>query len=291
MATPKNKPVAKTKKKNPLQPISPAKKPGKAAQPFLTTDRETAFAHFSALVQATPPEVVEAWHYDAEILRVNADRCLEALRPHLPAIAKKMPYIDLDEVREIPSLALALAFADTRVFTPASAQQIKEAQLRQRPKRRLALAQLTILKDMNLIADTSKVDAIVPGRGAIDEAQDGVACVAVFGENAAKIAGKHPFDEAWLASLAEDSNWLLTQLKPKGAKMDKMGKSADALVRDQLYTELVRRYGQAKKVAVEIWGWKGVDAQFPALGSRESNRSDTGSEAPSAPEQKPAQPS
>ena len=248
----------------------------------LPADRESAFKHFAPLVAAIPEDALEHWHYDAEVVRVNTQRCLDALEPILQATAKKMGHIDVAEIRELPRLGLALAFADARVFTLASALEIKTTQARQRPKRKLAILQLTVLNEMGLIKDRSTVEAILPGRGAIDEAQDGVACVAVFHENEAKIAGKHPFDEAWLAELAADSNWLLDQIKVSGAKTDKGPKSADSLVRDQLLAEIVRRYGQGKKVAVERWGWKHVDEHYPALFSREVAAAAT-TAAPAAP--------
>lgn len=182
-----------------------------------TADRESAFKHFAPLVAGIPEDSLEPWHYDAEIVRVNTQRCLTALDPFLDATAQKMGNVDVAEIRELPELGLALAFADARVFLPASAQQIKAVQARQRPKRKLAILQLTVLSEMGLLVDPTKAEAILPGRGAIDEAQDGVAGVAVFHANAAKIAGKHPFDDVWLAGLAEDSNWLLEQLKVTGA--------------------------------------------------------------------------
>jgi len=233
-----------------------------------SADRESAFNHFAPLVAGIPESDLELWHYDAEILRVNTQRTLDALEPFLQATAKKMGHINVAEIRELPRLGLALAFADARVFVAASAREIKTTQARQRPKRKLAIAQLVILNEMGLIKDPSKVEAILPGKGPVDEARDGVACVAVFRDNAAKVTGKHPFDDAWFAELAADSNWLLDQLKITGAKVDKQPKSPDALGRDQLFTEIVRRYGQGKKVAVERWGWKSVDEHYPSLFAR-----------------------
>ena len=249
----------------------------------LAADRESAFKHFAPIVAAIPEEALEHWHYDAEIVRVNTQRCLDALEPILQATAQTMGNIDIAEIRELPRMGLALAFADARVFTPASALEIKATQARQRPKRKLAILQLTVLNEMGLIKDSSKFEAILPGRGAVDEAQDGVACVAVFHENEAKFAGKHPFDEDWLAGLAADSNWLLDQIKVSGAKADKGPKSPDSLVRDQLLTEIVRRHGQGKKVAVERWGWKHVDEHYPALFSREIAAAAPAGGAPAAP--------
>ena len=233
-----------------------------------SADRESAFNHFAPLVAGIPESDLEPWHYDAEILRVNAQRALDALDPILDATAQKMGNVNVDEIRDLPTIGLALAFADARVFLAASAQEIKITQARQRPKRKLAIAQLVILNEMGLIKDPAKVEAILPGKGPVDEARDGVACVSVFRANAAEVMGKHPFDDAWLAELAADSNWLLEQLQISGAKVDKQPKSADSLVRDQLFTEIVRRHGQGKKVAVERWGWKRVDEHYPSLFAR-----------------------
>lgn len=147
------------------------------------------------------------------------------------------------------------------------------------------MLQLEVLAELGLLADRAKYDAIVPGRGAVDEAQDGVACVAVFRENAAALAGNHPFDDAWLDGLAADSNWLLNQLQISGAKTDKPARSPEALLRDRLFTEIVRRHGQGRKVAVEIWGWKEADKRYPSLFARE-----TPAKKPAAPAAPPAAP-
>ena len=121
-----------------------------------SADRESAFNHFAPLVAGIPESDLEPWHYDAEILRVNTQRSLDALEPFLQTTAKKMGHINVAEIRELPRLGPALAFADARVFVAASAQEIKTTQARQRPKRNLAIAQLVILNEMGLIKDPSK---------------------------------------------------------------------------------------------------------------------------------------
>ena len=274
--------------RNPKKPVEPSHaEPTRA--PFVTEDRHAAFEHFARRVATLPEASLEAWNKDAEIVRANVDRGMAALAPHLDAMTPAMPHVDMVEVREIPALALALAFAAARVFVPASAGEIRDRQKRQRKMRRLAIDQLVILRDVEpgLLADPSKVDAILPGKGPIDEANDGVQCVAVFRENAKSVAGKHPFSAAWLDQLATDSNWLLTQVRRAGTVVDPGDTNPDALVRDRLYTELVRRWGQAKKVALEVWGWKDVDASFPALGSRIVVRGEADAEPAPAPAPNP----
>jgi hypothetical protein len=296
--------MAKPKKsaaRAPARAKSAAKK--KASAPFTTTNREAAFRHFAPRVAHIAEGALERWHHDAELLATNAARCEKALAPHLDALAKKMPHVDMNEIRELGALGLALAFADAHVVPTANEAQIQKVQVRQRPRRKLALMQLEILRDLGLLEKPEKVGALLDGRGAIDQANDGVNAVALFNENAARIEGKHPFTQEWLAQLKDDSNWLLQQLKRKGVKSDRpsdqkvVEKDPAALVRDQIFTELVRRYGQAKKVAIEVWGWRQVDEFFPLLFERERSATapapkgaekKKGAEAPAKDEAKPA---
>ncbi|MBI4814867.1 MAG: hypothetical protein HY791_01335 [Deltaproteobacteria bacterium] len=150
-----------------------------------------------------------------------------------------------------PSSPDSEAFAEDKVFTPASKKEIATVQGRQRPKRRLALLQLEIFAELGLVEST-EVDRIKSGRGALDEARDGVACVSIFRQQGTALANRHPFSDAWLQQLADDSNWLLTQLKPVSATQPSAEQSDEAEVRDQLYTELVRRYDEGRKVALEV---------------------------------------
>lgn len=256
----------------------------KATKPFVTDDRADAFAHFAALVASVPDEAIDPWHYDAELVRANAARALGALEPHLTGFEKKLAHVDFDEVRELATLAGALAFVDSRVVPQASPQEIKKVQQRQRPKRKLALLQLEILRELELLAAPEQARAGESGRGPIYEARDGVAATAVFEQEASAIAGKHPFSADWLKELRDDSNWLLAQLRPKGAKTDAPEMSDDARARGQLWTELVRRHGEGKKIAVEVWGWKDVDTHYPSLLARETTRkAPTAPAAPAAP--------
>ncbi|UQA60209.1 hypothetical protein [Polyangium aurulentum] len=245
--------------------------------PFETDDAESAFKHFSPLVDTIPEADLDAYNADADIVRVNARRGTDAIRPHLGQIEKALPLVPLHELLEIPSLALALGFAAARVFTPASPQQIKARQASLRPARELTLRQLEILAELSLVP-ADRVRHIRANRGSIDEADDAVAIVAFYGEHKQALAGKHPFDDAYLQKLADDGNWLVAQLTPVNAKPAKSGKSPDALVRDRLWTELNRRYDELYKAGVVIWGRRKVDEHVPSLFARQVAQ-------PSTPEQ------
>jgi hypothetical protein len=241
--------------------------PTKAAVPFLSEDSEACFKHFSALVAETQADALEAYNADPDIVRVNVGRAVDAIREHLDHVAKALPLVNVAELLELPSLALALGFSADKVFTAASRQEIKAHQATLRPARSLTLRYLEIVGELELIP-AEPVQNIRAGKGPLDEARDGVAVVAMFNTHGKALAGKHPFTAETLTKLAEDGNWLINALLPTGAKPGKAGANPDALVRDQLWTEVVRRYDVLYQAGMVIWGRRKVDAHLPALQTR-----------------------
>lgn len=249
-------------------------------QAFETTDPAAAFAHFAPLVQNISDADLEVWNADADIVRINAQRAVDVLAPHWAHIERALPLVSVTQLKEIPSLALAVGFAAERVFTPASPQEIRAHQASLRPARRLALAQLEIFAELRLVS-RDQVQAIRADRGPVDEANDAVAIVALFRDNAAAWQNKHPFDGAFLQRLSDDGQWLLAQLVPKGAKSEKAAPSEETLVRNRLWTELNRRYDNLYKAGVEVWGRRHVDEHLPTLLTRVVTK--TEAPAPAAP--------
>jgi hypothetical protein len=135
----------------------------------------------------------------------------------------------------------------------------------------MVLDQLGIFSEMGLVSK-DRVRAIRTDRGPVDEANDAVAMVALFRDHAADWQNKHPFHDAFLQTLADDGNWLLGQLVPKGAKPEKAGRSEDAFTRDRLWTELNRRYDDLYKAGVEVWGRRKVDEHLPSLFTRQTSK-------------------
>lgn len=241
--------------------------PTKAAVPFLSEDSEACFKHFSALVAATPADALDAYNADPEIVRVNVVRAVDAIRDHLAQIAKALPLVNVAELLELPSLSLALGFSADKVFTPASRQEIRAHQATLRPARSLALRYLEIAGELGIVP-ADQVQNIRTGKGSLDEARDGVALVSMFNTFAKALAGKHPFTTEMLTKLAEDGNWLIKALLPAGAKPGKAGANPDVVVRDQLWTEVLRRYDVLYQAGMVIWGRRKVDAHLPALQTR-----------------------
>jgi hypothetical protein len=172
-----------------------------------------------------------------------------------------------DAIRELPTLAIALVYAADRVIGPLS-PEVQKKQKEVRPMRKLALMQLQIFAGLGLIP-ADRVEKIAEGRGAVDEANDCIAIPDCFREYAKQLGTQHPFTQAQLDQLAADGNWLKAHLRVEDAHTGPgKGVDPDAVLRDQLFTELERRYEDLLKVAVEIWGRSKVDEHVPALRAR-----------------------
>lgn len=239
----------------------------KSVAPFLSEDSEACFTHFCKLVAAIPADEIEILNADPDIVRVNMARGVDAVRPHLASVAEALPLLDVNDFLELPSISLALGFAVNRIFVPASPQEIRARQQSLRPVRSMTLSYLEIAAELGLVP-VDQVKNIRANKGPLDEAHDGVAIAAMFQRLEAKLAGKHPFTKEALQQLADDANWLIQQLVPAGAVPGKTERSADTILRDRLWTDLVRRYDALYQAGVAIWGRRGVDQHIPALHAR-----------------------
>ncbi|WP_437738614.1 hypothetical protein [Sorangium sp. So ce1335] len=257
MATTKTQPKAKKR---------PASAP--ARQVFTTSDANEAYRHFLPRVQAeVPADRAEICRLPVELVRANVDRGVRAIQPHLGRVREKLPLCPVDDLLELPSLALGLVAAAGRIAPAASEREI-EARLEQfRPMRDLTLRQLEIFADMKLVP-RPRVAAIRRGSGPVDSARDGVDIAGLFDELSDTLADKHPFSPDYLARMAEHANWLLVQLRPRGAQQRPSERSPEAIVRDQFWTLLNQRYDHLREAGVAAFGLRQLDAHVPPIGAR-----------------------
>jgi hypothetical protein len=235
--------------------------------PYLTTDPAAAYKHFLPLVQALPESTLRPCNLDVEIARHNIDRAITALEPHLDAVLTKLPGAPISEILELRSLGLGLVFAADLVIPQANDGAIRERLSRLRPLRDIALRQLEILAELDLVPE-ARVRAIRKGNGSIDSARDAVAIAALYEEYAAVLVNKHPFSAESLTELSGHGQWLLPQLKPKGAIEAPSERDPAAVIRDRFWTLVSARYDLAREAGVAAFGIKQLEEQMPPLGSR-----------------------
>lgn len=256
--------------------------------PFLSEDSTTCLDHFTPIVAGIPVTELEKFNADPTLVRKNVERGVEAVRPHLDHVHKALPLLDSKRFLELPSLLLALTFHYNNMVAVADPNEVAERQARLRPVRQWTLTFLEIMAEMGKIP-SKPIENIRADSGPVDEANDGIAIAAQFEKHQAVLHNKHPFPPEMLKQLSEDGHYLAKVLTPKGtAPGQKSGQpTPDQLLRDRLWTEIVRRYDDLYQAGVAIWGPRNVDKHIPPLRARARLKSDKAADA-SAPAADPA---
>ncbi|MFT3776110.1 MAG: hypothetical protein QM820_63005 [Minicystis sp.] len=184
--------------------------------------------------------------------------------------AKHLPEIPLAQVRELPDLGRALVFASGKVVGRVASPREIDAKLAfVREPRELMLSTAEVLARRGKL-DKDHVAKIRAGSGKYDSAQDVVSLVDLFTEKGADIQGQHPFTAEELERYREAGEWLLENLTPDGARVEKTKKKPEAEdVRDRLWTMIVGRHSSLRKIGFYLHEDE-VDQYVPRLQSRVS---------------------
>ena len=275
-AIPSNRPMSRRK--------DGGKKKRRAAEsvPVPVAGSKHAFDRFLPQARTLDTRDIRPLRVDAAVAYRNATRGVSAVMSREAVIRAELPAVALHEFRELPEIALALAFTTTHGERVAVASaEVRPLAKRARALRRLlrksaaALAEAGILLDGDL-PDTRR------GGSARRAADDCIALAALFTGHAGRIAGKTPVTVRQVLEAAEVGAELRRRLK-LGARGPG---SADAQahvagIRDRLWTLLSRRYERLWRVGAYLFG-KSVDAHVPTLdggaprAERENGRADTG---------------
>lgn len=257
--------MAKTKT-SPNSNTKPARRVS-SLKPFTTADADAAYRHFLPEAQTVPADSAEVCRANVQIARVNVDRGVASIVPHLEIVRRKLPECPTREVLELPALTLGLTVAAGRVIPQASEGEIDVRFATFRPMRELTLQFLEICAELKLVPKASVVK-IRAGRGSLDGAQDGIAIAGMFHDRRAVLEGKHPFSAEYLEAMAEHANWLVRQIKPTGVVARPAEYSPEALIRDQFWTMVHGRHERLREAGVVIFGLKRLDEFVPPLQSR-----------------------
>ncbi len=252
------------------------------AAAFVTDSQAAAFAHFRPLAEAVDADGLPPSPGKYALVRSNVADALQVLVPALPHVAATMVTPPIREVLELPALALALSFAASRV--PArtySAGEIAAARAELGPLREVTLSYLEVAAHpLVRQVPAARVQAIRSGKGAIDNAQDGIAIAGLFAEFAESLANKHPFEPAQIVRLEEIGNMLVQTLQPADAAAAPPAAPHEAArLRDQFEALLAERYEMLKLCASVAFNPTRAQALIPAL-RRSTPRLPSAVEAP-----------
>jgi len=185
-------------------------------------------------------------------------------------LKKDLPNVDLEPIRSLPELGLALIFAASQVDrSNNSSGVLKALQDEARPLRTLLLSTAHTAVAAQLIA-ARDVAHIRKGRGSLDAAKDLVNLVALFRKHAKALAGKTPVTAAHLERAAELGTQLQTMIVPRGGGRARKGAAGDAAAadRDALFALMKQRHVLLWRLGAWLAGPDGIEQAVPSLQAR-----------------------
>lgn len=272
--------MAKSKVTPPTQKKAAAKKSPRPADndSDLDTSEITGsqedYERFLAEAQALAERDVRPFRLDASVAYHNVQRGVDAVLPLSDRIRQELPSVNLEQLRALPNVSLALCFAVSQVDRDgASSKQLAEPLKRTYALRETMLASALALGLAGTLPKR-EVEKIQEGRGALDAAQDCVDLAALFKKHAAAVRGKSPVTAAQVTEAARLGTDLIKVLRPRSVKKDRRptGALKDAVdVRDRLATIVSTRHELLRRVGHWLWG-DAVDQHVPALQARAVQR-------------------
>jgi hypothetical protein len=218
---------------------------------------------------ALPEAQVAVFRTDAALVLHNVRIGVSAVTGQEERIGRELPSIHLEPLIELPELAGALVYASTLVTQPVSRREIAETIARISPLRMEMLSTAEAFARRNVLP-ADRVKAIRAGTGKLDMALDAVALAGLYIEYKDVLAGQHMFTREEITSLGRDGERLVQAITPHQGRSQKPAPSPTnaRTIRDRLYTLVVTRHNELRRVASFLWGDQGT--QFvPRLNSRQ----------------------
>jgi hypothetical protein len=241
--------------------------PAPAAEVIRPTDFKVQYERFIPLAATVLDGDLRSFRGNPVIVLRNVTAGVDAIKGRTDEIRAALPTIPVEELLVMPEVGKALVYAVTLVADPVSVREIRGLIRVVRDKRNDLLNQADLLVGKGLLP-ADRVAAIHAGRGPVKTALDAVALAGLYADYQVAIAGKHPFSAEEIEKLGQDGEWLSQALKPRGAHPDAQPMTVTPrLVRDQLYSLLVKRHVVLRRVGSFFWG-DDVDAHVPRLSSR-----------------------
>lgn len=244
---------------------TPKKKPAKTGDDLPEVfGSEAAYTAFLPLAKAIEADQVIPMRADASLAYHNvASGCAEVLK-YEAHIREHLPGVEVGELRSLPHLALAVAFASLKANSEAGMMDARALLVEAQNLRRALLKAAMAAAEAGIFTE-KQLAKLKEGRGPIDAAGDCVALAALFTKQAAEIKGKTAVTAAQITRAAELGTELLRRLKTKKARgKAAAGSMSTAEARDRLWTLLSQRHERLWAVGAYIFG-HAVDDLAPGL--------------------------
>jgi hypothetical protein len=247
---------------------SPPKKPAKTEDaPPEVFGSEAAYTLFFPAAKELEVAQVIPMRADASLAYHNvAAGCDEVLK-YEAHIKAHLPKVNITDLRSLPNLSLAVAFASLKANSERGASDTRPLLVEAHSLRRVLLKSADAAAEAGIFTH-KQVARVKKGRGSIDTAGDCVALASMFTKGAAALKGKTAVTTEQVMRAAELGTELLRRLKPKGTRRRADAGTVSATeARDRLWTLLAQRHERLWAVGAYIFG-HAVDERVPGLLSR-----------------------
>jgi len=235
---------------------------------------KSAYDKFAALAQEIDRRELLPMRGDVWLAYHNARAALDAVMSREATIKAELPAAGVEGLREMPELALAVAFADEQVERASTlAEELDELVHRARRLRKRLLKSAVALAEAGVVPE-SDLEKIRRGDGPVDAADDLLELAALLGSREGTLKKKHAVPGKKLAESLEIGAEIKGRLQPGGPSGNGAGSAEVAFaeeMRDRLWTLLNDRYQRLWRVGAYLFG-QSVEERLPALQSRAALR-------------------
>lgn len=196
------------------------------------------------------------------ICRTNTDRMGANIRIGVTSISseeiierirRELPTVVIEELIDLTRLGETVAHAARVVSPPARSVEISAAVTRGGSIRRSLFSQIQVLVDAGIIKG-EEFEPMHKGKGIMALANDLIDAAALFKRHETEIAGKVAVKPELIAEGRELGVYLRKHVAPASSvKNQSVDKSTAAETRDLLWTLLVRRHQELRRVAAWLW--------------------------------------
>jgi hypothetical protein len=241
-----------------------------AAEIALPPNAQVAYERYLTVASNLSSSVLVQFRgADLALARQNAQEGLDAIAPMRTRIAHELPGISLGTLSELPDIVLAVQFAVRHADTAPAASDIASNLSAAHALRGTLLTIADGLARAGLLP-AEDVKRIKKGTGPIDAAADCVDLSTLFSKHEKKISGKHAATAQMLKSANEVGSYLLSTLKSSRAKEKKAVNGPALEARDRLWSLLVQRHKDLRRVGYYLWD-ESFNEHVPALLAHKRN--------------------
>ena len=239
------------------------------------SDAKAAFDQCVDQASTVPEGVAVPCKVDTLLVHHNVKHGVLAIRSVSGRVRDELPRTDLDRLSQIENLALALVHASRVVDEQAGGEnRIRELVSRAARLRAVMFPAAESLAHSDLLPTEAavEVERIRKGSGFPDLAQDLIDLAAFFRRYSTQTAGRTTVTAELVDEAEKAGKTLLAELEPKSwrnpgaTEPDALTRAA--LVRDQLWTLLLRRHEELWRVGAYLFGRDHLDIEVPELLAR-----------------------